>query len=245
MSSSVLLFIDIETVSTVGEYLELNPAMQAFWRKKASGWIRQSDEVNDDLYGNLFKDKAAIFAEFGKIICISIGYNTFDSTTKQAAFRVKSFYGHDEKQLLTDFLNLVAKHFHDPKKHTFCGHNIKEFDIPYICRRAMIHQLHLPPTFQLNGKKPWEVNHLVDTLEEWKFGDFKHYISLALMAELFGIPTPKDDIDGSMVGKVYWEDKDLERMRVYCQKDVHTVARIYSKLTGGRYQIAEEIVEVE
>lgn len=109
----------------------------------------------------------------------------------------------------------------------------------------MIHQLHLPPTFQLNGKKPWEVNHLVDTLEEWKFGDFKHYISLALMAELFGIPTPKDDIDGSMVGKVYWEDKDLERIRVYCQKDVHTVARIYSKLTGGRYQIAEEIVEVE
>ncbi|MCO6462272.1 MAG: ribonuclease H-like domain-containing protein [Saprospiraceae bacterium] len=245
MNTPVVLFIDIETVSETSSYAELSEAKQLFWQKKSNAWIRQSDEVNEELFDRLYKSKAAIFAEFGKIVCISIGYNAYDPATKDFTFRIKSFYGEDEKTLLTDFLNLVTQHFNNPNKHTFCGHNIKEFDIPYICRRALVHGLHLPDTLQLSGKKPWEVNHLVDTLEYWKFGDFKHYISLALLADLFGIPTPKDDIDGSLVGKVYWEEKNLGRIKTYCQKDVYTVAKIYSHLSSGKFVAAEMIVEAE
>ncbi|MCB0604039.1 MAG: 3'-5' exonuclease [Saprospiraceae bacterium] len=244
MNTPVILFIDIETVSTVSGYADLSVEMQAFWRKKANSWIRQSDEVNDELFDKLYKDKAAIFAEYGKVVCISFGYNAFSSEGNEYIFRIKSFYGDDEKEVLSDFFNLIAKHFNNPNKHTFCGHNIKEFDIPYLCRRALIHGLSLPESFQLSGKKPWEINHLVDTLEFWKFGDFKHYISLALLAELFGIPTPKDDIDGSMVGHVYWVEKNLERIKTYCQKDVYTVAKIYSKLISGKFEVSETIQEV-
>lgn len=244
MNASNVLFMDIETVSSVAQYQELSPAMQHFWQKKSSAWIRQSEEVDADLYARLFKDKAGIFAEFGKIICISIGFNAYDAQSGASSFRIKSFYGDNEKEVISGFLDLISRSFNDPLKHSFCGHNIREFDIPYICRRAVIHGLELPQTLQLSGKKPWEVKHLIDTLEEWKFGDFKHFISLALLAELFGIPTPKDDIDGSMVGSVYWSEKDLERIKIYCQKDVYTVARIYSKLTLGKFEVAENVIEV-
>ena len=244
MITSNILFLDIETVSNVHNYEDLSGEMKKFWQKKSTSWLKLSSDNTEEQYAELYKDKAGIFAEYGKIVCISIGYNHVDVKTGESAFRVKSFFGDDEKSILTEFLALIGKAFNDPAKHSFCGHNIKEFDIPYICRRAVIHQLELPDTFQLAGKKPWEIKHLIDTLEEWKFGDFKHFISLALLAELLGIPTPKDDIDGSMVGKVYWEENDVERIKVYCQKDVVTVARIYSKLTLGKYAIADEIVEV-
>jgi len=244
MVTSNILFLDIETVSNQADYQELSPAMQKFWQRKSASWIKSNDENTVEQYADLYKDKAGIFAEYGKIVCISIGYNSHDAKTDESSFRVKSFYGEDEKVVLSEFLTLISKYFNNPAKHLFCGHNIKEFDIPYICRRAVINQLELPDTFQLAGKKPWEIKHLIDTLEEWKYGDYKHFISLALLAELLGIPTPKDDIDGSMVGKVYWEEKDVERIKIYCQKDVVTVARIYSKMTLGKFAIADEVVEV-
>lgn len=244
MPISNILFLDIETVSNVASYDELSEVMQKFWQKKANSWIKAGDNNNEEQYAQLYKDKAAIFAEYGKVVCISIGYNSLDSNTNTTSFRIKSFYNDDERVVLEEFLSLIGKSFNNPDKNRFCGHNIKEFDIPYICRRAIIHQIPLPAIFQLAGKKPWEVKHLIDTLEEWKFGDFKHFISLALLAELLGIPTPKDDIDGSMVGQVYWEDNDLERIRTYCQKDVVTVARIYNKLTLNNVEVSENIVEV-
>ncbi len=244
MANSNILFLDIETVSNVAEFDQLSESMQKFWQKKASSWVKSGETNNDDQYPQLYKDKAAIFAEYGKIVCISIGYISVDAQSGETSFRVKSFFGDDERVILEEFLSLIGKSFNNPEKHRFCGHNIKEFDIPYICRRAVIHQIPLPGIFQLAGKKPWEIKHLIDTLEEWKFGDFKHFISLALLAELLGIPTPKDDIDGSLVGKVYWEENNLERIKTYCQKDVVTVARIYNKLTLNNYEIADNIVEV-
>jgi 3'-5' exonuclease len=244
MSISNILFLDIETVSNVSEFNQLSEAMQKFWKRKSVSWIKYNEETSEDQYAELYKEKAGIFAEYGKIVCISIGYNNIDTASGHSTFRIKSFYGDDEHMILSEFLSLVSKSFNDSAKQFFCGHNIKEFDIPYICRRAVINQIELPSTFQLAGKKPWEIRHLIDTLEEWKYGDYKHFISLALLAELLGVPTPKDDIDGSMVGKVYWEENNVERIRTYCQKDVVTAARIYSKLTLGKFKASEDIVIV-
>ena len=145
-------------------------------------------------------------------------------------FRTKSFAGDDEQKLLSDFAELLAK-FCSTKEHTLCGHNIKEFDIPYICRRLLINGLELPPVFQISGRKPWE-NNFLDTLELWKFGDYKNYTPLKLLTAVFGIPTPKDDIDGSQVAQVYYKEKDLERIANYCTKDVIATAQVFLRLNG-------------
>ncbi len=152
--------------------------------------------------------------------------------------RLKSFAGDDERTVLSQFFDLVGTSFNNPFKHGFCGHNIKEFDIPYICRRAVVHQLAFPPTLDIAGKKPWETPHLIDTLELWKFGDRKNYTSLKLLAAVLGFPSPKDDIDGSEVGKVYWEESDLERIARYCEKDVLATIQLY--LRFHRLPILEE-----
>jgi predicted PolB exonuclease-like 3'-5' exonuclease len=166
--------------------------------------------------------RAAIYAEFGKIICISAGYFTRSGNHWQ--FRIKSFYGDDEKCILEEFTQMLNRHFNNPD-HLLCAHNGKEFDYPYISRRCLIHQVEIPRILNIAGKKPWEVT-LLDTMELWKFGDYKAYTSLELLAAVFNIPTPKDDIDGSMVGDVYWKEKDIERIRHYCQKDIVTLAQL-------------------
>ena len=117
------------------------------------------------------------------------------------------------------------------KEQTLCGHNIKEFDIPFICRRTLINGLALPQIFQISGKKPWEIS-FIDTLELWKFGDFKNYTALKLLTAVFGIPTPKDDIDGSQVATVFYKENDIERISLYCQKDVLATAQVFLKLNG-------------
>jgi predicted PolB exonuclease-like 3'-5' exonuclease len=169
---------------------------------------------------------AGIYAEFGKIVCISVGIFRRNKDTGELEFHVKSFYSDDERQLLLDFANLLEKHYNNPKKHYLCGHNIREFDIPYICRRMIIQGMNLPDVIDLYGKKPWETEHLLDTLALWRFGDYKNFTSLKLLCGVFDIPTPKDDIDGSEVGKTYWEDKDLDRIEVYCKKDVVATAQL-------------------
>ncbi len=156
--------------------------------------------------------------EFAKIICISVGF------LKEDTFRVKSYFGDDEKQILKDFGKLLTTHF-NTKDKMLCAHNGKEFDFPFICRRMLINGVKLPKALNIAGKRPWEINHL-DTMELWKFGDYKSYTTLNLLASIFDIPTPKDDIDGSDVARVYWEEKDLKRIVTYCQKDVLTVAQV-------------------
>ena len=217
-----ILFLDIETVPRVSSYDELSDKEAAFWDKK-SAHFRSETETPADVY-----PKAGIYAEFGKVICISVGLMTNKSSS--LGFRVKSFYGDDEMTLLQNFSGMLEK-FSEKQGVYLCAHNGKEFDFPYIIRRLLINALPVPNLLNVSGKKPWEVPFL-DTMELWKFGDHKHYTSLDLLAFKFGISTPKDDIDGSMVGKVYWEDQDITRIVHYCEKDVITVAQLYQSYRG-------------
>lgn len=215
-----ILFLDIETVPEVNSYAVLNPKAQELFAAKTA-YAREKEHISAEA----FYPRAGIWAEFGKIICISVGYLT--STGKKRQFRVRSFSG-DEKKLLLDFRKLLDTYF-SKSHHRLCAHNGKEFDFPFIARRILKYQLELPEVLQLMGKKPWEVPH-IDTLELWKFGDYKHYTSLNLLAYFFGIPSPKDDIDGSDVARVYYEENDLSRIVRYCEKDVVTLVQVYLKL---------------
>jgi 3'-5' exonuclease len=218
-----ILVIDIETVPIAVDYSELDPRLQVQWDKK-SKWIPNPENLEKE---SLFSSKAGIYAEFGKVVCISLGYFIRDEHHK-THLRIKAFYDEDERQLLTSFVSLVTTKF-DQQKTKFVSHNGKEFDFPFICRRMLIHGIALPPILQLAGKKPWEIPH-IDTLEFWKFGDYKHFTSLELLATLFDIPTSKEDIDGSKVGEVYYQENDLKRIARYCCNDVVVTAQLYLKL---------------
>lgn len=214
-----ILFLDIETVPEYPEFNSLPESFKQLWEKKAKYLIKEN-ETHDSIY-----NRAGIYAEFGKIICISVGFIHIKDSEKH--FRIKSFYNEDEKIILTEFIKLM--NFYSSKNdYVLCAHNGKEFDFPYICRRILINGLKIPKILDLAGKKPWEINHL-DTLELWKFGDYKHYTSLELLSAIFNIPTPKDDIDGSQVCDVYWKSHDLTRIVTYCEKDVLTIAQLFLK----------------
>jgi len=222
-----ILFVDIETVPIEPDYSLLSDAMKHEWNRKAKSAKNTNDENADP--AKLFSDRAGIFSEFAKVVCISFGsIQEQDNTLKM---RLKSLVNDDEKVLLKNFCEVVDRFTNHHKDLRFCGHNIKEFDIPFLCRRMIINGIPLPPSMQLSGKKPWEMTHL-DTLEMWKFGDYKNFTSLSLLATVLGIPSPKSDIDGSMVATVYWTDKDLPRIGKYCIQDVLTSAKVYLKLKG-------------
>ncbi len=214
-----ILFIDIETVSGKASYEELDERMQHLWGLKAKIIYRNQEPPEPK---ESYTEKAGIYAEFGKIVCISVGIFSVDAEGNRQ-LRMKSFASEDEAELLRDFTELLIK---NPKFRYFCGHNIKEFDIPYICRRMMVNSLPLPHILDISGKKPWELDYLLDTMLMWKFGDYKNYTSLSLLTAIFDIPSPKDDIDGSDVGRVFWEEKDLDRIAIYCEKDVIAVAQL-------------------
>jgi uncharacterized protein YprB with RNaseH-like and TPR domain len=217
-----VLFLDIETVPQQSSFDSLDEGFQRLWEKKSS-FIRQSDENAADVY-----NRAGIYAEFGKIICISTGY--LYCSNGEFHFRVKSFYGDDEKALLTDFAQMINV-FITKKSIYLCAHNGKEFDFPYIARRMLINGISLPIVLDVAGRKPWEVN-FIDTLDLWKFGDYKNYTSLDLLTKIFGISSPKDDIDGSMVADVYWKEKNLQRIVMYCEKDVLAIAQLFRRYRG-------------
>ncbi|RYZ50674.1 MAG: 3'-5' exonuclease, partial [Sphingobacteriales bacterium] len=189
----------------------------------------------------LFTEKAGIFSEFAKVVCIGIGCLAGDA--EQPRLVLKSLTHDDEKVLLNKFCDALVRFTERFPDLRFCGHNIREFDIPFLSRRMVIHNMYLPSCMQWQGKKPWEIN-ILDTLDLWKFGDHKHYTSLDLLAEVLGIPSPKDDIDGSMVGEVYWKEQDLNRIARYCTRDVLTTAKVYLRLSGnGSLRPEPQIVE--
>ena len=212
-----ILFLDIETVPQAGNWEELDETDQYLWDKKTR-MQRKEDFTAQEFYN----ERGGIMAEFGKIICISVGI-----LEKSEKLMIKSFSGDDERKLLEEFGEI----FNHPKLHDviLCAHNGKEFDFPWIARRFLINGMQPPKPFQMFGKKPWEIPHL-DTMELWKFGDYKSYISLELLAHVFGIPTPKDDIDGSMVSSIYYIEKDLFRIVQYCEKDVLTLANVFRRM---------------
>ena len=219
-----ILFLDIETVPQHAGY-ELVPAeWKDLWAKKAEVLLRnREDETAESIY-----NRAGIYAEFGKIVCISCG--VIQSAGDDKKLLLKSFAGDNEKLLLYEFSEMLRK-WSGTEPKFLCAHNGKEFDFPFLCRRMIINGLSIPTILNSSGKKPWEVNHL-DTMELWKFGDFKSYTSLNLLANALSVPTPKDDIDGSMVWEVYWKERNLDRIITYCQKDVVTVAQIFLRMMG-------------
>lgn len=228
-----ILFLDIETVPEEKDFNDLDISKQELWEAK-SKYQRKEEFSPEEFY-----QRAGIWAEFGKIICISVGY--FNIENEARTFRVKSFSG-NEASLLKQFKDLLISHFSQPK-HLLCAHNGKEFDFPYIARRMIIHGITLPYKLNLFGKKPWEVPHL-DTLELWKFGDYKNYTSLKLLTNVLGIPSPKGDIDGSEVYKVYYKDKDIRRIIDYCERDTIAVAQILLRLRGDDLLIDNEIIHL-
>lgn len=213
-----ILFVDIETAPITYKYKDLDPVVKDLWNKK---WAWNPDHKPEELYS-----KAGVYAEFSRVICIGLGYYY------KGKFRVKSLVNDDEKKLLAEFADLVKTHF-NKTEHYLCAHNGKEFDYPFLSRRMVINGVTFPRNFQLQGKKPWDVKHL-DTMEMWRFGDIKNFTSLNLLAHVLNIPSPKDEMDGSMVGKVYHEEKNVEKIKAYCLKDVITLARVYQKYTGEK-----------
>jgi 3'-5' exonuclease len=224
-----ILFLDIETVPAVYRFEDLDDRSRSLWEAKTR-FFQRDGETAESIYG-----KAGIYAEFGRIVCISVGVVTESSEGR--GLRVKSFCNDDEKELLEELGEMLDRHF-NTERHFLCAHNGKEFDFPYIARRMLINGVRLPRILDTAGKKPWQVTHL-DTLELWKFGDRKHFTSLDLLVHIFGIPSPKTDISGSDVGRVYWEEKDLPRIVKYCEQDVLALAQLVLRYRG------EELIPVE
>jgi len=219
-----ILFIDIETVPQHPTYDDVDEKIQKLWDKKAAFFLKGDDQTPADIY-----QRAGIYAEFGKIVCISAGVIHY--VKGEMHFKVKSFANDDEKKLLMEFADMLDHFMSKSPDRNLCGHNAKEFDFPYIARRMLINGLKLPQALNIAGKKPWEIK-FIDTLDLWKFGDYKHYTSLNLLTTIFGIPSPKDDIDGSQVADVYYQENDLDRIAIYCEKDVLATAQLLLRFMG-------------
>ena len=229
-----ILFFDIETVPLTYEFKDLEERAQGLWDRKTR-FLQERDNLSpDELY-----EKAGIYAEFGKVVCISMGFVLQKEGETQ--IRVKSIANENEKILLQEYIDLLNSYYNSPD-FLFCAHNGKEFDIPFLCRRILINGLKLPFMLNVAGKKPWEIKHL-DTMELWKFGDYKNYTSLDLLTYIFNIPTPKDDMDGSQVAKVFYEEKNLDRIIHYCEKDVIATIQLFRKYQGDSI-IDEEFIQI-
>lgn len=221
-----ILFLDIETVPQVYNYKDLDETGKDLWNKK---W-----QFNKEVPPEQHYSKAGIYAEFAKVVCIGLGYY------HQKKFRVKCIASANEKEILLQFTQLLKTNF-NTASNLLCAHNGKEFDFPFLCRRFLINNLPLPKMLQLQGLKPWNVNH-IDTMDLWKFGDVKNYSSLNLLAHVLGLPSPKDDMDGSMVAKAFYEDQNLEKIEKYCKKDVITLARVYNRFIGAGNLADDDII---
>jgi predicted PolB exonuclease-like 3'-5' exonuclease len=230
-----ILFIDIETVPQYVSYHEMPENLRNLWDKKAS-YLRKEEQTPEELYA-----RAGIYAEFGRIICISMG--VFDLKGEKRTLRIKSFFGDDEHQILIEFGHLLDG-LSDKKAIMLCAHNGKEFDFPYIARRMLVNAIALPYLLDTSGRKPWETN-FIDTMELWKFGDHKHYISLELLTTILNIPSPKDEIDGSMITELYWIRKDLDSIVTYCEKDVIAIAQLLLRYKGETLLKPEDIVRIK
>ena len=233
-----LLLLDIETVPLFSSFGEMDSVWQDLFLSKVAKTVPEGTDPEDS-----YRKKGGILAEFGKIICISTAF-FYEDSEKQLSLKMKSIYVNDEVEILRIFTVLCDKMYRQHRNFQFGGHNIKEFDIPFICRRLLINRLPLPEYLQLHDKKPWEVK-MFDTLNWWKFGDNKNYVSLHLLAKVLNIPTSKSDIDGSMVQDVYYKEKNLIRIVEYCQRDVVVTANIILRFKDLPILSDKKVVVVE
>lgn len=232
-----LFLIDIETVSEKEDFHHLDATWQALWTEKINKSLPL--ETTPEEY---YPKRAAILSEFAKVVCISFGY--FKKEDEQWQLRVKSLYSENEIDILKQFSVTLNQFYSKNKNWILTGHNIKEFDVPFLCRRMLINHIPIPPFIDFQNMKPWETP-VIDTLHLWRFGDYKHYTSLKLLAAVLGVPSPKDDIDGSQVGNVFWKEKNLERIATYCEKDVITVGNIILRFKGLPLLKGDQIVYAE
>lgn len=223
-----ILFLDIETVPVIYKYNDLDKSSKELWDRK---WQFIKEVPPEKHY-----EKAGIYAEFAKVVCIGVGFYNGKK------FRIKALASDNEVEILNELSSLLGQHF-NTAAHLLCAHNGKEFDFPFLCRRFLINNLPLPKALQIQGLRPWEVKH-IDTLDLWKFGDVKNYSSLNLLAHVLGIPSPKDDMDGSQVSKTFYEDKNLDKISAYCKKDVITLVRVYNRFVGSGNLNEEDIIFV-
>lgn len=232
-----LLILDIETVSAYPSYEDQSESLQAHWDKKVS-FLKNEEEKSSE---KLYFDHSAVYAEFGKIITIGMGI--FTTEGDKLKFRVKSIADDDEKELLEEFRKIIDKF--DQANLKLCGHNAKEFDFPYLCRRMIVNRIPIPWSMDLGGKKPWEVHH-IDTMELWKFGDRKNFTSLKLLSDLLEIPSSKNDLDGSKVNTTYYhEEGGLKKIAAYCQGDVIATAQLYLRLNSLSLLSPDDITNYE
>jgi 3'-5' exonuclease len=217
-----ILFLDIETVANTYDYNAMDERMKTQWSRKA-GFLRREKDQSDE---GIYHERAGIYAEFGKIVCIAVG-KFIETETGDLVLKTKTYAGDNERELLADFKSMIEKM--DAAVLKLCSHNGKEFDFPYICRRMLVNGISLPAALNMMGKRPWEIQHL-DTMEMWKFGDYKHYTSLDLLAAIFGIPTSKHGMDGSQVNATYYRDNDLQKIKEYCVRDVVVLAQLFLKM---------------
>ena len=229
-----LFLLDIETVSGVQHFNLLNDEWKELWSEKILKSL--PPDITPEEY---YPKRAAILAEFAKVVCISTGY--FKKENNEWQLRIKSFFSENEKDVLESFTKMLEQLHAKNSRWIFTGHNIKEFDIPFLSRRMLVNNIAIPPYIDFQNMKPWDTP-VLDTLHLWRFGDYKHYTSLKLLAATLGVPSPKDDIDGSKVGEVFWEKKDLERIAIYCQKDVATVANVLLRFKGLPLLTQQQIV---
>ncbi len=230
-----ILFLDIETVACTDNFQSLNERLKVQWSRKA-GFLKREENLTDE---DLFHQRAGIYAEFGKIICIVVG-KLYEKESGELGLKTKAFFDHNEGQLLREFKTMLEKM--DGANARLCAHNGKEFDFPYISRRMLVHGITLPSILNLSGRKPWENPHL-DTMELWKFGDYKHYTSLDLLATIFNIPSSKNDMDGSQVNTVYYREKNFEKIKNYCVSDVIVLTQLFLKLKGMTLVNEKNIVQ--
>lgn len=230
-----ILFLDIETVATTNDYPALDERLKVQWGRK-SGFFRQRDELLTE--EQLFHQRAGIYAEFGKIVCIGVA-KFFENEKKELCLKTKYFADDNEYRVLSDFRQLVEKK--DLSTLKLCAHNGKEFDFPYLSRRMLIQGMPLPAVLNLSGKKSWEIPH-IDTMEMWKFGDYKHYTSLDLLTAIFNIPSSKGSMDGSKVNEVYYNEKNLNKISLYCVADVIAVAQLFLRLKGEQIVQSQNII---
>jgi len=234
LSLSSILFMDLECVPQHGSFYDLDEKMQELWEKKAKRLIDHIDDPAMSSASDVYEHRSWIYAEYGKVIVISVWYFVRNDDGTHV-FRVKSFNNEDEKVLLQNFFEMLNSHYYKPH-HKFCGHNVKDFDVPYICRRALVHWLQLPNILDTAWKKPWEINH-VDTMDIWRCGDRRTFISLDLLCRVMGVETPKNDISGEQVASVYWKDNDLKRITEYCERDIVATAELLLKFEKSPVKI--------
>lgn len=236
-----ILFVDIETATCASNYGELDDDLKLFWRLRQERYNHKDAYLSEEELWQTFNDKAAIYAEYARVVCISMGVLTSDD--EGAEFRVKNLFATEEYDLLTQFADILNAHYYDPFSAFICGHNIREFDIPFLCRRFIINGIPLPSFINITGQKPWQVHHLLDTLDLWKFGDYKHYSSLDLLCKVLSVDSPKGEMSGKDVSGRYWEGH-LDEIVKYCEKDVIATARIYLRCIGHQLFTDDQIISV-